>query len=490
MSTITLIKHYAVYLLGTVIVNATGFFLIPIYTRYLVADEFGILEVINVSVEISSIMFSAGIGMACLSLYSKEQEVVKKNQIVSTSIIDMLLLAIVGMSVFLVVSSRINKYLFEGDSNLYLFRIAGLLMLCQLSLSVPMAYIKARMDSKLYIFVASSQSIISITINIIMVVFMGMGIKGILVGNLMTNFTFAVFLTSYTLIKTGIHHDMGVSRRLFLFGLPFIPGGLFQFALHSADRYFIQKLIDSSTLGIYSVGYKMGTIVSILVLGPFLRIWGPYMFKLDKETAKDEAFGKYFLYIVTAYCVAALPAALFAREIIQVMAGAEYWSGYEVVPYVLLAYLFWTTAAFFDSGFYITERTIYKPFIMGIAAALIFVLYWKMIPAYGMLGGAYATLICFAVFSLLTYLASNKVYSIRYPLVKFGYILVIGIVIYLIGCNIPYQQSLLGISGRAFLVLCYPLALIAVKAIGRSDLQAVQMYVWNVIKKTKISNEV
>jgi O-antigen/teichoic acid export membrane protein len=476
MSTIALIKHYAVYLLGTILVNASGFFLIPIYTRYLATEEFGILEVINVSVEISSIIFSAGIGMACLSLYSKEQEVDEKNQIVSTAIIDMLLLAIVGMSLFLVVSNKINEILFEGSNNLYLLRIAGLLMLCQLSLSVPMAYIQARMNSKLFISVASSQSVIAITINIILVVYMGMGIKGILLGNLTTSFVFAVCLTTYTLIKTGIHHNIAVSGRLFMFGLPFIPGGLFQFVLHSADRYFIQRLLDSSTLGIYSVGYKMGTLVALLVLGPFLRIWGPYMFKLDKEIAKDKAFGKYFLYIVTAYCVAALPAALFGREIIQVMAGAEYWSGYEVVPYVLLAYLFWTIATFFDSGFYITERTIYKPFIMGIAAALIFVLYWKMIPVYGMLGGAYATLICFAVFSLLTYLVSNKIYPIRYPLLKFGYILVIGIVFYLIGSNIPDQQGILGISGRAFLVLCYPLTLIAIGAIRRSDLQAVRTY--------------
>jgi O-antigen/teichoic acid export membrane protein len=345
------------------------------------------------------------------------------------------------------------------------------------------------MNSKLFISVASSQSVIAITINIIMVVFMGMGIKGILLGNLMTSFAFAVCLTTYTLLKTGIHHDMGVSGRLFLFGLPFIPGGLFQFALHSADRYFIQRLLDSSTLGIYSVGYKMGTLVSILVLGPFLRIWGPYMFNLDKETAKDEAFGKYFLYIVTAYCVAALPVALFAKEIIQVLAGAEYWPGYEVVPYVLLAYLFWTTAAFFDSGFYITEKTIYKPFIMGIAAALIFVLYWKMIPAYGMLGGAYATLICFAVFSLLTYQVSDKIYPIRYPLLKFGYILIIGIVIYLIGSNIPDQQSLLGISGRAFLVICYPLTLLAVGAIDRNDLQAVRTYGRNLWQRLTCGTE-
>lgn len=484
MSTINLIKHYAIYLAGIVLVNASGFFLIPIYTRYLSTHEFGILEVINVSVEVSSIIFSAGIGMACLSLYSKEQVIHKKNRIVSTAIIDMLLLAIVGMTVFLRVSDRISESLFQGSANLYLFRLAGLLMLCQLSLSVPMAYIQARMDSKLYVSVASSQCIISIAINIMLIVFLKMGVEGILLGNLITSFGFASCLTTYSLFKTGSYHDFTVSRRLLSFGLPFIPGGLFQFVLHSADRYFIQKLLDSSSLGIYSIGYKIGTLVSIFLLGPFLRIWGPYMFKLDRESARDEVFGKYFLYLITAYCLVALPVALFAREIIQILTGPDYWPGYKVVPYVLVAHLFWTTAAFFDSGFYITERTIYKPFIMGTAAALIFLLYWKMIPAYGMLGGAYATMICFGVFSLLTYLVSNRIYPIRYPLLKFGYMLGIGTGFYLIGSSIPDQQSFLGYSGRALLALCYPLALFSLGTIDRGDLQAVRSYVWNLRHKT------
>lgn len=489
MSTITLIKHYVIYLAGVILVNASGFFLIPIYTRYLTTHDFGILEVINVSVEISSIIFSAGIGMACLSLYSKEQDINKKNRIVSTAVIDMLFLAISGATVFLIISGRINDSLFHGRNNLYLFRIAGLLMLCQLALSVPMSYIQARMESRLYVTVASTQCIISITTNTILVVFFEMGVLGILLGNLITTLGFAVGLTIYSLMEVKVHHEFTVSKRLLSFGLPFIPGGLFQFILHSADRYFIQRLLDSSALGIYSIGYKMGTLVSLMVLAPFVRIWGPYMFKLDKESTKSEAFGKYFLYLVTTYCLLALPVALFAREILRVLTGPAYWPGYKVVPYVLLAYLFWTTAAFFDSGFYITERTIYKPFIMGVAAALIFLLYWKMIPSFGILGGAYATMICFGVFSILTYLISDRIYPIHYPLLKYGYVLGIGTTFYLIGSSIPCQESLLGYSGRVFMALCYPFALLAIGVIDRGDLQAVRNRVRSTWQRLAIGSE-
>jgi O-antigen/teichoic acid export membrane protein len=114
---------------------------------------------------------------------------------------------------------------------------------------------------------------------------------------------------------------------------------------------------------------------------------------------------------------------------------------------------------------------------MGIAAGLIYFLYWLLIPIYGMLGGAYATMICFGVFSLLTYVFSIKIYPVYYPLSKFGYVVGIGIGFYLIGSNIFTQVRLLDIIGKGVLTICYPLAVLIAGAIDKNDIYTARKYV-------------
>jgi O-antigen/teichoic acid export membrane protein len=155
------------------------------------------------------------------------------------------------------------------------------------------------------------------------------------------------------------------------------------------------------------------------------------------------------------------------------------------VPYILVAYLFSAAAYFFDSGFYITEKTIYKPFLMGTAACLIFLLYWRLIPEYGMLGGAYATVICYVVFASMTFLASNGVYPVEYPLGKMLYVLALGVVVYAISVYIPDNNILLYLTFKLCLLFIYVVIILFSGILERSDLHAAKCYVWSFIKKTQ-----
>lgn len=481
----TLIRHSIVYLLGVFIVNTASFFLIPIYARNLQPSEYGILEIINICIDISIILFSGGLGMACLSLYCKEDEETRKNLAISSGIIIACSLAASGSLIFFLLSRWLCDLLFQSDANLVLFRMAGFLMASQLCCAIPMAYIQARMESRFFILISSLQSTLIICMNIVAVVILDMKVAGIIGSNLIVTCTFALFLTAWTIKRTGWQCNLWVVKRLLAFGLPFVPGGLFLFVMNAADRFFIQRLLDSSIVGKYALGYKIGMLPSLIVLGPFLKIWGPFMFSLDKESDGRDSFGKYLLYLVTVYCVLGLAIALFAREIVGILASPGYLEGHRVVPYILVAYLFSAAAYFFDSGFYITEKTIYKPFLMGTAACLIFLLYWRLIPEYGMLGGAYATVICYVVFASMTFLASNGVYPVEYPLGKMLYVLALGVVVYAISVYIPDNNILLYLTFKLCLLFIYVVIILFSGILERSDLHAAKCYVWSFIKKTQ-----
>lgn len=477
-------KHALFYFFGVVLVNASNFILIPIYTRYLHPSDYGILEFIYITVEIAAIIFSAGIGIACISLYSKETDIDKKKEIISTGIISICVLALFGCSGIQISAGCINSFFFNNRDYEEYIRLGGILLIGQLLLSVPLAYIQAEIRSKLYITVTVLQSNITLCLNIFVIAILEAGIKGVLWNTVLCSLLFSGALIAYTIKNTGLKYNWIIFRHILHFGLPFIPGGLFLFILNSADRFFIQKILDASTLGIYSVGYKLGTVVAMFVLGPFLRIWTPLMFELDKEN-KKHLFGKYFIYLVAVYCILALLLSIFAKEIMFVFTGSEYWRGYEVVPIVALAFLFWATAAFYDSGFYITEKTYYKPIIMGIAAGFVFALYWLLIPKYGMLGGAWATAISFFLFSIITYQCSKRIYLIHYPIKKYILILIGGIVIYSLCQNIQEELEYIRWMMKFILWIIYVLFLLKIDIIENDDKQLIRKYVLNMLKREK-----
>lgn len=467
-----MIKHYLTYLAGIVLVNGASFILIPVYAKHFMPAEYGILEIIYNCTDVFNIIFSAGLGIASLSIYSKETDEAKKRKAISTAVIASLCIASLGSVLFLSVGDALNSYFFGSKNNLVLFRIAGFLMLTQILSAVPMAFLQARMASKAFITVSSLQSLVIISMNIIGVVLLGWRVQGVLIMTLTGSSFFAIGLNAWTIRTVGWSFDRSFFKRLLRFGLPFIPGGLSLFVLNSADRLFLQKFADSSSVGIYALGCKLGTVASIFVLGPFLRVWGPLMFEVARRQDCREAIGKYFLYLLTAYCTVALAVSFFSTEIIRRISAPGYWEAARVVPYALFAYLCWSAAAFFDSGFYITEKTYYKPFILGTAAAVVFGLYWHLIPAYGFMGGAYAVAAGYLVFSILTYLISQRIYPVSYPYGKTMLVIGYAGALHYLASSFFQETTWGAVILKAAMLIAYPAALAAMGVLQREDVLA------------------
>lgn len=478
-------KHYLIYLAGIILVNGTGFLLIPVYATHFVPSEYGVLEIIYNCIDVFNIIFSAGLGIASLSIYSKETDEAKKRNAISTALVTSLCIASVGSVVFLFLSEVLNDYFFGSKDNLILFRIAGFLMLTQILCAVPMAFLQARMASKAFITVSSIQSLAIISMNITVVVFLGWRIQGVLVATLAGNAVFALVLNAWTIRTVGWTFDRFFFKRLFRFGLPFIPGGLCLFALNSADRLFLQKYVDSSAVGIYLLGYKLGTVAGIFVLGPFLRVWGPFMFEVDRRPDGRKAIGKYFVYLLSAYCTVALGISFYSAEIIRLISAPGYWEARHIVPYVLFAYLCWSAAAFFDSGFYITEKTYFKPIIMGSAAVVICALYWYLIPAYGFMGAAYSAAAGFLVFSILTYVVSQREYPVTYPYGKAAFTIGSAVMLYFLVDTFLQKTSWLTFSMKAVMLATYPAALVAFGVIDREDVRSIVNRAYSLLRQAK-----
>jgi O-antigen/teichoic acid export membrane protein len=94
--------------------------------------------------------------------------------------------------------------------------------------------------------------------------------------------------------------------------------------------------------------------------------------------------------------------------------GAKYLTGWEIVPVILLGYMFHGMYVNFTAGIYIEEKNKYLPFITGAGAFLNIVVNLFLIPRMGIMGAALATLAAYALMAGLIYIFAQKYYRINY----------------------------------------------------------------------------
>jgi O-antigen/teichoic acid export membrane protein len=194
---------------------------------------------------------------------------------------------------------------------------------------------------------------------------------------------------------------------LIKFGLPLIPSNIANYIVVASDRYFVKEYVSVAETGIYSLGYKFGSLVNNFVTGPFNQIYAPRRLELFRQDESHALFGKVFTYFVFAITFVGLGISVLSRNVIF-MLNDRYWEAYQVVPILTLAHIFLSFFYHFNIGIIISKKTKYFAIINMSNAALNLALNFILIPKYGMWGAAGATCICYFFRSVLAFIFSRK----------------------------------------------------------------------------------
>ncbi len=208
-------------------------------------------------------------------------------------------------------------------------------------------------------------------------------------------------------------------REVLKFGLPFFPAGIFTMIMELSDRYLLDWLADTSAVGLYSAGNKLGMFGLLLVMG-FNMGWTPYFLKTGKNNDAPQTFARvstYFLGLVGFFIVII---SIWISQVVQIKIGnttffgEEFWSSTQVVPIILLGYYFFGLYVLQLPGVFMTKKTKWVPLFRGTGAALTIVVNILLIPIFGIIGAASAKAIAFFGMSLSIFLFNQKHYPIPY----------------------------------------------------------------------------
>jgi O-antigen/teichoic acid export membrane protein len=410
----TAVRHMAVYGLGGILVKAVGFLMLPFYTRYLSPADYGLLEILDLSMSVFGLILSMGMIPAFLRCYAAADGEAEKRRVVSTGctfgVVTGVLTFVAGVGLVRPVSLLLfgptvpSTYVLLSFTTLVLTYMANL----------PRTYLRALEASGTYTVVDTVYVFLLLALNIFFIAVLQIGLVGMLWSSVIAGALQFVLLSAWALRKAGVGFHWPYLKRMLEFGVPLIFSNVALFVLNFSDRFFLQHLRSLDVVGVYAVGYKFGYMLNYLIVQPFFVMWQSRMYAIHAKPEHAKIFRQFFSMYSLGMIYVGLGMALFSPEVVRVMAVPKFAASQDVIPVVALAYIFYGLGYYAQLGMFLTDNTKRLGLIGVMAAAVNLGLNYVLIYRYGMMGAAWATVLSFAFMTGVSYLFSQR--ALRMPL--------------------------------------------------------------------------
>jgi O-antigen/teichoic acid export membrane protein len=454
-----LLKHSAIYGFGSLLSKSVGFLLIPFYTHYLRPNEYGILELLDLSMSFIGLLVNVWVTIPLVRFYYDSDDPAEKKKVVSTTMWTVACVAIAISCTAILFSKRISLLILKSpDYSFYVKVIAVSFFLACIN-SVAWNFIRAKQRSVLIVSLNVCSLIITVGLNIYFVAILKLGVLGVLYGSLLGSYLVNVILTLQTLREVGLGFELKKMKAIAVFGAPLVFTNIGAFVLNFSDRFFLQRYGTYSIVGTYALGYKFAYMLNFLVIQPFTMIWSARMYEIAKRSDAKKLFAQFGAYLCLVLTTVAIGISVVIKDVVSMMAAPDFHSAYRIVPLIALAYVFQGLYYHFQTGILIEKKTSYLGAIGGVAAIINIALNFVLISRFKDIGAAWATTLSFMLLAVLAYNFSQRTYRIPYKLSRFFTPLVLGTATYLISTLIVIQTPVLSIALKLLLVPCFLAAL-------------------------------
>jgi O-antigen/teichoic acid export membrane protein len=230
--------------------------------------------------------------------------------------------------------------------------------------------------------------------------------------------------------------------------------------MNFGDRFMLAKLLHGThalhQLGQYSVANKIASAM-VLVFTAFQVAWPAFAYSIEDEHEAKRTYSYVLTYLMFIAAWAAIGLSLFAPWIVHLIARRPgYWPAAEGIPALAFGSVFFAGFIVVTIATGRARRTQFNWVATTGGAVLNFALNLWLIPAYGMLGAAYATLAGYMLIAVLRTWNAQRVYPVRYQWRRVTILVLAAGALTGIGKTMP--QSLPLAIG---LTLAYPLLLAA-----------------------------
>ena len=406
-------KHSAIYGLGGLVSRVLAVLLLPLYTRYLSTSDYGKVETLVAATTVLAIVLRGGISSAFFRFTFDSQDPERRRAVLRTSFWFTMTMATAGLAAGLVLSGSIARALFGSGGDWKLVAAAFVGLWAQMNYEQLTSVFRVEERSVAYVCASLANILITVGVTVALVVAFDQGPLGVIVGNFTGTLAVYLALLGYRREQLGLTFDRGLLREMNRFGMPLVPSALFLWTTNFSDRFFLVKLDGADEVGLYSVGVRIASAM-VLLLTAFRTAWPAFAYSIesDAEAKRTYGFVLTYLLVVSSWVAAAL--GLLSPWLVEWLTAPEFHEASRVVSPLAFAAVAFGGYIVISIGVGRAKRTQFNWVITGAAAVLNVALNLALIPPYGMMGAAIATVAAYTLMFAGMAWWSQRVYPVPY----------------------------------------------------------------------------
>lgn len=388
-----------------------SFITVPIYTRILTTDQYGVVSVFNSWEALLSILctlnlFSGGFNNGMLDYKSRRNEYV--------SAVQGLITVITAAWAVLYVALRFIIEPLLGLPPIFVTAMfLQVLTTAALSLWSARERYEYRYKSPVVVTILNAILISVIPIPVILLSDPKYGAEIKILVHASVVFIICGGVYVYNLCRGKRFYSRDIWKTAFCFNLPLLPHYLSTMVLNQADRIMIEKMVGSAEAGIYSVAYSASMVLNILV-SSINNAFAPWLYR-RLEHKDYNGVAKVVNLLFAGVAIVLIMLIVLAPECIAILGGEEYAEAVMIIPsvtsslYFIFMYQIYANVEFF----YKKNKFIAYASVSG--AVLNIILNYFGIKMFGFLAAGYTTLICYVLFGTAHFYFMNRICKKEMP---------------------------------------------------------------------------
>lgn len=406
-----LLNNAGVYGLANVAVAGVPFLMLPVLTRYLDNESYGMIGMFSLCVSIFSILVGFSSHGSLLVRYGNYGKTGMVSYISS-----MLLVLLFGTLTLLVLTFSFSDYLSElvKVPSTWIY-IAVLVAASNYLTLILLTYWQGIQKPLYFGFTKVGQGLIDFSLSLILVLLFFFSWQGRLIGISSASLLLAI-VSSCVMLKCGffeVKPQKNFIIEILRFGLPLIPHSVAAMALSLSNQFMITQQLGVGITGVYVVALQLGMIIGILVKA-FNQSYSPWVMKClsKKNKITSEKLVKIiYFYFVVISIIAAIVSYLYVK-FLPYWVGEQFHQAIKICIYIVFGNAFTGMYYMVANFIFYKKRTELLSISTLIISVISIIIGWNLIDRYGVEGAG----IAFLLGQFLIFISTWILAQICYPM--------------------------------------------------------------------------
>lgn len=471
------LKDSLIYGLGNIAVKVIGFILIPLYTdpKFFSVDDFGIIGLLDISGLVLTALLASALPQTLTRWFWEKDHARNQKGIFFMTLATQVVVSLVFCILLIPLSGTFSDLLLKKTDWQNVITLVIIASSLQAVNNIVNTLMRLQSRSILYTFTNLLKLIVVLALTLYFIIFRNMGIEGIYLAQVMGNTLFLIILAGYTIKNSSPFFDWNLFKSMNTYGFPLLLANVAAVLLNVIDRYSLNSLALLKYVALYTLAFKITSILKFVIVDSIKLTIAPMMFKRLGSPDNKRFYSKVLLYTSYILMFAIVGISLFSLEIVDVISRSpEFRSAVGIIPVLSLSIFFVNLKEVTVYGLHFAKKTKVIGSIVVLTTLLNLGLNIALIPFWDIMGAAAATLISQIIYWLAIHFYSRKYFFIPYEMRKIGILFIVGTLLSFLSLAFNEMSIIPRLALKTIVFLGFPFILYMLKFYEQVELQAIR----------------